>query len=88
MLISKPWSSITSLPVNSSALHCPYAFMQVEEFMLWDMQKVASVISSSTEYKPNCCLVIIDFLVRHGLLAPEEGGYLSLVRQLRAGDPL
>jgi hypothetical protein len=63
-------------------------FAQVEEFMLWDMLKVASVISSSTEYKPNCCLVIIDFMVRHGLVAPEESGYLSMVRQLRAGDPL
>jgi hypothetical protein len=62
--------------------------LQVEEFMLWDMQKVASVISGSTEYKPNCCLVIIDFMVRHGLVAPEEAGYLSMVRQLRAGDPL
>eukprot|EP00882_Tetradesmus_deserticola_P007136 GHRQ01007512.1.p1 GENE.GHRQ01007512.1~~GHRQ01007512.1.p1 ORF type:complete len:265 (+),score=140.71 GHRQ01007512.1:2-796(+) len=61
---------------------------EVEEFMLWDMSKVASVISRSTQYKPNCCLVIIDFLVRHGLVAPEEAGYLQLVRQLRTGDPL
>jgi hypothetical protein len=37
------------------------------------------------------CLVIIaneGFMVRHGLVVPEEAGYLSMVRLLRAGDPL
>lgn len=61
---------------------------EVEEFMLRDLEKVAATISSSTEYKPNCCLVIIDFLVRHGLVAPEEAGYFRMVWGLRAGDPL
>lgn len=61
---------------------------EVEEFMLWDLDRVAGVISGSQEYKPNCCLVIIDFLVRHGYLTPEEPGYLDLVRSLRVGDPL
>jgi hypothetical protein len=67
---------------------CVLCSAQVEEFMLWDLERVAGVISGSEEYKPNCCLVIIDFLIRHGYLTPEEPGYLDLVRSLRVGDPL
>lgn len=69
----------------------PFCFctvLQVEEFMLWDLDRVAGVISGSDDYKPNCCLVIIDFLIRHGCITPEEPGYLDLVRSLRVGDPL
>jgi hypothetical protein len=60
----------------------------VDEFMLWPLERVASAIATSQDYKPNVCLVVIDFLVRHGLLAPEEPGYVQLVGSLRAGDPL
>lgn len=56
--------------------------------MLWPLERVASAIATSQDYKPNVCLVVIDFLVRHGLLAPEEPGYVQLVGSLRAGDPL
>jgi hypothetical protein len=31
-------------------------------------------------------LVIIDFLIRHGYLTPEQSGYLQLVAALRSGD--
>jgi hypothetical protein len=58
----------------------------VQEFMLWDLERVAAVVSGSDEYKPNCCLVIIDFLARHGCIAPDEPGYLELLVALRAGD--
>lgn len=64
-----------------------FAPPQVEEFMLWDLERVASVISGSDDYKPNCCLVIIDFLIRHGHITPEEPGYLDLLQALRVGDP-
>lgn len=69
-------------------LCCVLCCVQVEEFMLWDLDRVASVMSTSEEYKPNCCLVIIDFLIRHGYTTPEEPGYLDLVRALRVGEPL
>eukprot|EP00879_Flechtneria_rotunda_P013380 GHRR01013970.1.p1 GENE.GHRR01013970.1~~GHRR01013970.1.p1 ORF type:complete len:379 (+),score=64.49 GHRR01013970.1:372-1508(+) len=61
---------------------------EVEDFMLWDLDKVALIISSSEEYKPNVNLVVIDFLIRHGCITPEEPGYLNLVRRLRVGDLL
>jgi hypothetical protein len=34
--------------------------------------------------QPNCTLVIIDFLVRHGWLTPDMAGYTQLVAALRA----
>ena len=36
-------------------------------------------------FKPNINLVVIDFLVRHGEISPEESGYLELVSSLKQG---
>jgi hypothetical protein len=41
---------------------------EVEEFYLWPVEKVMEVVGNSSEYKLNCNLVVIDFLVRHGYL--------------------
>jgi hypothetical protein len=35
----------------------------VEEFMLWEMERVAHTIAHTDEYKPNCGVVVMDFLV-------------------------
>ncbi|KAJ9508197.1 hypothetical protein QJQ45_021551 [Haematococcus lacustris] len=53
---------------------------EVEQFMLWPVSKVAEVVSNTTEFKTNCNLVIIDWLVRHGYITPEQPGYLDVVR--------
>ncbi len=37
-------------------------------------------------HTPCSCLVIIDFLIRHGYITPEMPGYLQLVTGLRSGD--
>jgi hypothetical protein len=37
-------------------------------------------------FKPNINLVVIDFLVRHGILTPETPGYLHIVAGLRRGE--
>lgn len=56
--------------------------------MLWDLERVAAAMSSpDTHYKPNCCIVIIDFLVRRGWLTPDMPGYAQLVAELRQGQP-
>eukprot|EP00877_Chromochloris_zofingiensis_P004791 jgi/Chrzof1/14312/Cz08g32180.t1 len=60
---------------------------EVEQFMLWDLDKVAAVISNTQDYKPNCCLVVIDFLIRHGYIQPDQPGYVELVHRLRCGSP-
>jgi hypothetical protein len=36
---------------------------EVEEFMLWDLAEVARVIAHTDDYKPNCGVVVMDFLV-------------------------
>jgi isopentenyldiphosphate isomerase len=57
---------------------------EIAEFMLWPIAKVAEIVRDTKEFKFNCNLVIIDFLVRHGLLPPEHPDYLEIVKGLRA----
>jgi hypothetical protein len=38
-------------------------------------------------FKFNCSLVVIDFLIRHGLIAPADANYFELVTGLRAEIP-
>ncbi len=55
---------------------------EVEEFYLMDIEEVAAIVKSSNEFKLNCNLVIIDFLVRHGFLDGEDSEYLQIVHGL------
>ena len=55
---------------------------EIHEFMLWPMEKVMEVVSETREFKFNCNLVIIHFLVQHGLVAPEHPDYLEIVSGL------
>lgn len=57
---------------------------EIETFMLWPMDKVAAIVRDTSEFKFNCNLVIIDFLVRHGLIPPDHPDYLQIVQGLRA----
>lgn len=50
----------------------------------WAVQRV--VKGGEDGYKPNCNLVVADFLVRHGFISPESDGYLQLVRGLHQHD--
>lgn len=59
---------------------------EVEEFFRLPVSRVWELVESTDEYKPNCRLVIMDFLVRHGYITPEMPGYLALLNALRAGD--
>lgn len=56
---------------------------EVEEFMLLPLAEVARIVSETDDFKLNCNLVVIDFLVRHGWLGPEWPEYLQLVQGLR-----
>ncbi len=57
---------------------------EVEEFMLWPIHEVAEIVRTSLDsFKYNCNLVIIDFLVRHGFIAPDDPDYPDLVSGLR-----
>jgi 8-oxo-dGTP pyrophosphatase MutT (NUDIX family) len=51
---------------------------EIEEFYLYPIQRVVDVVRDSDEFKFNCALVVIDFLVRKGLIGPEEQDYLDI----------
>ncbi|KAG0618718.1 hypothetical protein M758_4G087500 [Ceratodon purpureus] len=59
---------------------------EVESFELLPVNEVAEVIRTSQRYKPNCALVVIDFLFRHGIIHPDQPGYLHLLQNLRSGE--
>eukprot|EP00898_Chlorokybus_atmophyticus_P008148 jgi/Chlat1/8334/Chrsp8S08104 len=56
---------------------------EVADFMRWPLSKVARVVRETSEYKPNCALVIIDFLIRHGFIVPDQKGYMQLLGSMR-----
>ena len=49
--------------------------------MPWE--RVAEIVRDTDEFKFNCNLVIIDFLIRHGLITPDHPDYLALAAGLR-----
>eukprot|EP00731_Ephydatia_muelleri_P018617 Em0011g657a len=44
---------------------------EVEEFQLWTVEKVKQEVASG-KFKPNCILVISNFLIRHGLITADK----------------
>jgi 8-oxo-dGTP pyrophosphatase MutT (NUDIX family) len=56
---------------------------EVEAFMLLPLAEVARIVRETDDFKLNCNLVVIDFLIRHGWLGPESSEYLDLVQGLR-----
>ena len=55
---------------------------EVEAFYLWPIERVIDTVRKTEDFKPNCNLVIIDFLIRHGLISPDENHYHELVTGL------
>ena len=60
---------------------------EVEEFLLLPVDEVAALVRDTDSFKRNCNLVVIDFLIRHGLIDPEERGYEELVSGLHPRLP-
>lgn len=56
---------------------------EVESFRLEPIERVMRTVRQTREFKFNCNLVIIDFLVRHGLIGPDEPDYLEIALGLR-----
>jgi 8-oxo-dGTP pyrophosphatase MutT (NUDIX family) len=57
---------------------------EVAGFHLWPVEQVMETVRDSGAFKLNCNLVVIDFLIRHGLIGPEHPDYLELLQGLRA----
>lgn len=57
---------------------------EVDEFMLLPVEEVADIVNTTDEFKLNCNLVVIDFLIRHGFIRENHPDYLALCRGLRS----
>ena len=58
---------------------------EVERFDLLPLAAAAALAARTGRFKDNCNLVLADFFVRHGVLQPDDEGYLELVAGLRPG---
>ncbi|MGF1641944.1 MAG: DUF4743 domain-containing protein [Rhodospirillales bacterium] len=57
---------------------------EITEFYLWPIGRVADIVRDTDDFKYNCALVVIDFLIRHGLIAPDHREYLDLIDGLHS----
>lgn len=60
---------------------------EVETFYRMPAEEVRELVRDTGEFKLNCNLVIIDFLIRHGLIPQNDPDYLAILRGLRADFP-
>jgi len=56
---------------------------EVESFIRLPLDEVARLVRQTDEFKLNCNLVIVDFLIRHGHITPDHPEYLALATGLR-----
>lgn len=58
---------------------------EAEDFQLMTIEEIHLRLA---EFKPNCALVIIDFLIRHGFVTPEnEPNYMEIVSRIHRRFP-
>jgi hypothetical protein len=55
---------------------------EIVRFELMPAETVLDRIRTTDDFKFNVNLVILDFAVRHGLLKPDEPGYLDVASKL------
>lgn len=59
---------------------------EISTFELWPIDQVLDRVRDTDDFKFNCALVVIDFLIRHGVITPEnEPDYLTLACGRRFG---
>jgi 8-oxo-dGTP pyrophosphatase MutT (NUDIX family) len=56
---------------------------EVERFELWPVARVLESVRDTDDWKFNVNLVVIDFLIRHGIIGPDHPEYLALGQGLR-----
>jgi 8-oxo-dGTP pyrophosphatase MutT (NUDIX family) len=60
---------------------------EVESFFLWPMVKVMDTLAKGDDFKFNCALVVIDFLVRRGFITPEDPDYIEIAQGVERQFP-
>lgn len=58
---------------------------ELSGFELLSIDEVAEIVRTTDAFKFNCALVVIDFLIRHGRLGPDDADYVELACGLRSG---
>ena len=56
---------------------------EIAEFYLWPVARVMETVAGTRDFKFNCNLIVIDFLIRHGLIDPDRPDYIEIVEGLR-----
>lgn len=76
-------------------LHLPADFRpvnrdgEVAEFLCLPLDEVARLVRETEEFKLNSAVVVIDYLIRHGYLTPDDiPDYPTLCRDIRRIHPL
>lgn len=59
---------------------------EMEAFLRWPLARVLTTVRDTDAFKLNCALVVIDFLIRHGSIPPEQPDYLALLHGLRGRE--
>lgn len=57
---------------------------EVEDFQLLPIEHVMEIVESTSDFKFNCALVLIDFFVRHGLIQPDHPDYAQICAGLNS----
>lgn len=91
---SESFYTISRVVLFNYDLYLPKDFVpkpvdgEVEEFFLWRIDQIKESMAPDYDdpIKPNCYLVIIDYLLRMGFVSPETKGYLDVLQELRSGD--
>ena len=60
---------------------------EVEAFELWPVRRVFETVRDTFEFKYNCNLVLIDFFVRHGMIAADDPHFFATIEGLRVAQP-
>lgn len=55
---------------------------EIESFRLYPIEEVAEIVCDTDRFKFNCALIVIDFLIRHGVIPPDHPDYLELLKGL------
>lgn len=55
---------------------------EVESFHCRPIAQVIEIVRDTDDFKFNCALVVIDFLVRRGLIPPDHPDYVELLKSL------
>ena len=51
------------------------------------MRRVYETVRDTAEFKYNCTLVLIDFFIRHGMLAADDPDFFAIAEGLHSPEP-